>query len=414
MIDKLIYYIFAFFLFFIPILLSMGIIEISNHIYAISNRKNKTNKLLNFFIFIIGIIIFIYNLDNSMSILKIANEMSYTEIDSGTSPVELVENSPLKNNITYLESSNSAPSENLRNLSYYSNFTQCITKTYDSIELNDEAFLPHENDTIAIDLDNNKEVLLNELYEEKILVPYIENGKEIIFYGQYNEKNQWQGTCVFNIYENNVLISLMNAEYEDGVLKSYKKVEQDETRDGIKIWSISERKVETDYNIGETWNYFQVKQYIKEFDIDSVKIEDLIYVENFENNLKTFSVLEGYYNGRTSNGYYNDDTGKAYMIKYSEKGIIRTLYVGMFKNGLPHDQTGKAWQIVLDPSYNINQYFYYMGSFENGERVGKVSGKDYITSEELDEIINEATENGLILDCDLNWYNKTDYTIIVT
>lgn len=52
--------------------------------------------------------------------------------------------------------------------------------------------------------------------------------------------------------------------------------------------------------------------------------------------------LVEFYHGNTSNGYYNDDTGNAYLVQYNNSNTVKTLYCGNFKDGVFNDNTGNA------------------------------------------------------------------------
>ena len=121
-------------------------------------------------------------------------------------------------------------------------------------------------------------------------------------------------------------------------------------------------------------------------------------VEDFRNNLT--AVSEGFYCGNTSNNYYNDETGNAYIIKYAKDGTVRTLYVGNFIDGAFNDLTGNAWYIVRDEELNTG-YMYCKGKFENNDIVGNPTEKpeNPVSLERIKEILNDAH-----LDLDLNWY----------
>lgn len=252
-------------------------------------------------------------------------------------------------------------------------------------------------DVIAIDKNSGKEYKASELAYEKILFPYTSNNREIFFYGQYNENNNWDGHCIINAYENNKLVFITEAEYADGKILSYQQVFAFNNASG-KVWGVSERENEGDYNSGVTYTYFFDKDYIKDFTLNNVTADDILTVEDFRNNLT--AILEGFYCGNTSNNHYNDETGNAYIVKYAKDGTVRTLYVGNFVNGAFNDYTGNAWYIVRDEELNTN-YMYYKGKFENGNIVDNPTEKpeNPVSLERIKEILNDAH-----LDLNLNWY----------
>lgn len=136
------------------------------------------------------------------------------------------------------------------------------------------------NDVIAEDVETGEEYTAEQLVNERILLPYMINGQENYFYGQFNENNQWDGNCIINTYSNDQLVLIMEAEYDNGVLVSYKQVMQGMSKDG-KVWCIADRVSHRDYNSGETWNYKYV-ECLKEFNFEDVSEEDILNVDDFE------------------------------------------------------------------------------------------------------------------------------------
>lgn len=256
-------------------------------------------------------------------------------------------------------------------------------------------------DIIGTDRINGTVYKAEDLVESKILIPYMDDGKEVYFYGQYNENNNWSGNCIINMYKNNVLTLIMEGYYEDGNLINYKQIIPSTTNNGVDVWIVSERKNEGYYNSGESYNYFRKNNYIKDFEFDNVSTENIFDVESFTSVID--DKLEAYYHGNTSNGYYNDNTGDAYLVKYASDGItVRMLYVGKFVNGEMDDNTGSAWYIIL--GYDNTNYHYYTGRFRNGNRIDEYSEKDFpiVTIEEINNIIS-----GKEFNCELNWLNST-------
>ncbi len=250
---------------------------------------------------------------------------------------------------------------------------------------------------IAKDAESGQEYRASELAGEKLLLPYVSNGQEVYFYGQFNKNNQWDGNCLINIYKNDNLVLIMEAEYKDGTLIQYRQVIPSVTQAGKNVWVISERESNGDTNSGESWNYIRNDECVKDFDFDSVGGGDMISVEAFKSTINT--PAEAYYSGDTSDGMYNDDTGQAYLVKYAEDGTVRTLYVGQFKNGQFHDNTGEAWYITRDDD---TEYMYYRGVFKNGAPANNKGNnfENELSIERVNEIIN-----GISFGCDLNWYD---------
>ena len=248
------------------------------------------------------------------------------------------------------------------------------------------------NGIVGSDSKTGKKYKTKNLINKKILVPYTENGQEVYFLGQYNENYHWDGNCTINVYKKNKLVLITNANYDDGELKNYRQVLEGTNN----TWIVSNRKSHKKYNSGESWSYYKDKSIKKKFTIKSAIPSDIIGVDDFKT--KYAKKIEGYYNGRTSNGKYNDRTGKAYLVKYFENSTyVRTLYRGYFKNGKFEDFTGNAWYIVKD----INtDYMYYKGFFENNTAKYKDDKhfKNHLKKDDIERIIK-----GYNFSCELKW-----------
>ena len=109
--------------------------------------------------------------------------------------------------------------------------------------------------------------------------------------------------------------------------------------------------------------------------------------------------IEGYYNGYTSDGYFNDENedGTAYMIKYTEEGYVRLFYFGKFASGQPRDLSGKAVAISL--GHDGENYYYYSGEIENISEIGDNWRK--ISVEEIKPIIKNINYEGSLV-----WYGE--------
>lgn len=286
-------------------------------------------------------------------------------------------------------------------LQYSDTFISYLTEIEKSIEYGNDSILFNKNDIIAINTLNGEEYFIEQLADTKLFIPYKENDKEVFFYGCCNN-GYLDGDCIFNIYNGDKLITLLEATYKDGKLLSYKRVNNSKTQVGIITWNISYRVIETGYNSGVTLNYFKNDDYIKDFDFESAKPSDILYVNDFENNLKEVSILEGYYSGNTSNGYYNDNTGNAYLIKFFEDGTVRMLYHGNFCNGYPDDNTGNAWNIVKNKNTN---YMYYMGCFKNGSTTNNIGFifENNLSLERINELLKGNNWEDNNYEYELNW-----------
>lgn len=253
-------------------------------------------------------------------------------------------------------------------------------------------------DIIASDLVSGEEYSAGFLAGKKLLVPYTNNGQEVVFFGQYNENYHWDKDCIINVYANDELILIMDAEYDDGKLVTYQQVLNETLQTGQDVWVVTEREHRADLNYGETWNYDRIEDYAKQFELDQVQMQDVVSAEDFITEIDT--PVDSYYRGNTSNGIYNDNTGEAYLVRYNEDGTVKVLYKGCFADGKFDDSTGEAWELVFDSSNGINKYFYYKGIFRKGNRANSKK-IDYVTREQIEQI----TE-GMEFSCDMEWYDK--------
>lgn len=248
-----------------------------------------------------------------------------------------------------------------------------------------------ENEIIAVNNDTNEIINSDEIANKTIVVPYTENGLRVVFCGKYNEKFHWDDTCVLNVYKNDILVNITEANYDDGRLINYKQAFLD---DGV--WYTSRRYVVgvedgININAGETWKYKQISKIQMNFSFEEATSNDMLTVDALR--LRENTGLLEYYSGNTWNGKYNDKSDDALFIKYNEDGTVKTLYKGGFINGLFHDESGKAWEIA--ELNDTNQYYYYTGAFIHGKRP-----RHEITQKPLmeEEIINLLESNQLNLD----------------
>ena len=229
-----------------------------------------------------------------------------------------------------------------------------------------------------------------------------ENNDEVFFKGRFNEDNKWDGNCVINKYRDGNLIFIMNANYEAGKLETYNQVFSYTNASNKEVWAISSREVGEEGNLGETWTYDKEGEWKKDFANRYLQSECIFDEKDFYDmmDLKMNLKLEGYYNGYTSDGYFNDTNENAYMVKYTEDGYVRTLYSGQFENGQPHDLTGKAFAISL--GHDRKNYYYYCGIIEDLSKISEIEdGWQLISVEEIEQKINADDYN-----CSLDWFSE--------
>lgn len=236
-----------------------------------------------------------------------------------------------------------------------------------------------------------------QLAEQPLFLPYVEDGKEVYFYGQVDENGCWDGHCIVNIYENDKLTLITDAQYDSGKLLSFQQAFPDSLPNGDDIWSVSNRIMKDGFSEGETWRYFRDGDYTKEFTIDGATLFDILDVDTFK--AEYADTEEGYYHGNISGGSYNDDTGRAYYVQYFRDGTVKTLYVGKFVQGNFDDMTGMAW--MLGKKNETATYSYYNGTFKNGKAT-----KDPNCWEEpltIDRVCEIVAQSGMQFNCELKW-----------
>lgn len=265
-------------------------------------------------------------------------------------------------------------------------FSQEIAKVSSSGENSGWINYIKKDESIGTKVDSQDEVPKSSMENRPFILKYEENGEDVIFYGQYNEYGHWNGDCIINRYKNSKLTFIMEANYDDGELKTYSQVFRGKNFKDQEIWYVSDRYVKGKENSGVTRTYFFYGDYEKKLDVATITENDIIDVDRFCETIP--STIEGYYNGYTSDGKYNDNSGKAYFVKYKPNGNVRYLYVGKIKNGEEDDDTGNAWSIAWGDA--DDGYHYYKGKFSNGER-SETPDKDWtkpMSQEKIDSIVD--------------------------
>lgn len=248
--------------------------------------------------------------------------------------------------------------------------------------------------TTCIGTDSDgKAYIAEDLIDEKILLTYTEDDKEVYFLGQYNENYHWDGYCVTNAYYlDGTLYGICESNFDDGKRLDYKSLCESESN--AHEWIYSDKVCNEKNNSGTNILYSFDYNKEKNFTNTNARITDIIYVDDFVENIKP--TIRTYYSGNTSNGKYNDDTGNAYEIIYNDDGTIKTLYVGKFEDGTFNDNTGNAWDIAY--SDDGGYYVYNTGEFKDGRAVNRST-----TPIDIDRINEIIVERGQKFDVELKW-----------
>lgn len=236
---------------------------------------------------------------------------------------------------------------------------------------------------VGTDVITGQEYTVEDLVNRKILVPYVDHGMHVFFYGQYNENGKWDGDCLLNSYEEttkgNTLRFIRESTYDNGRSISSKQVYTHMAERGTKeVWGISNRILNGGISIGDTCLYEKNADKIMNFSIDECLPKDMVTVEQFREEVALSPY--GYYYGNILDGLYNDNTGNAFYIKFFTDGSIKSIYSGNFKNGTFNDSTGNAWFLYKEK--NDLYYTYRGGNFKNG---GFVDADSEETIRNIDE-----------------------------
>lgn len=242
---------------------------------------------------------------------------------------------------------------------------------------------------VAYSIVSREEFTVEQVADQRVLLPYMDGAKEVYFYGQLSATGAWDGKCIINIYENGKLTFIKEALYNNGSVLSSRQVFSYTFKPNVDVWAISNRINYGDHSEGETRIYKWEKDYIQTFEMNNVAAKDIVDVNTFEAGLN--SNLYAYYHGNTSEGLFNDKTGNAYMVHFFDNGAVRLLYVGNFEDGYFNDTTGNAWYIVKDEG---TDYMYSRGHFIDNKLVNNISSlPPPLSLDQIREIIGDRVFN---------------------
>lgn len=254
----------------------------------------------------------------------------------------------------------------------------------------DQAALADET-LIAIDEKTGQEFTVNDLVGQKLLLSYTVDDCENIFYGQFDEKNRWDGHCIINSYRNNKLWFATETQYDDGKVQYYKQAFF--TGDNTIVESTRTHN-DDGSNTGTSKCYTCINSVSMEFDFQNVKVTDLVGTTKVLNDCA--DKLVSYYKGDTKDCVYEDSTGNAYLVKYDIQGSVTLLYKGMFSNGMMNDNTGDAWSVI----WNDSEYEYYKGVFKDGHR----KDEELVQPVNQEQLLDYSIGQGF--SCPLQWREK--------
>lgn len=223
-------------------------------------------------------------------------------------------------------------------------------------------------DVVIVDSKTGKQYDAQDLVDKSLLIPYREGEQECFFFGSLNKNGNYDGRCIVNVYKSKKLLMIADSFYENGKLLYCKQMFSYTTKRKEQVWAFSFREPGAgNFRTGETWTYFY-KEITQDFTYEDVSLDNIMSANDFDRLIEMIGAQkEGYYNGNTKNGFFEDTTGNAYMVKYfKENGEVRNLYVGQVKHGDHDDDTGNAWEIGK-LVVNQERYAHFKGLFFQGE-----------------------------------------------
>lgn len=231
---------------------------------------------------------------------------------------------------------------------------------------------------------DGKEYFASDVINETVFLTYNENDKEVYFLGQFDENYHWDGYCVTNTYNSDgTLFGICESNFESGNRLDYISFYADSETENE--WIYTNRICKDDGNHGESICYQLSYDKIKNFTNTNVRVSDFIYIDDFI--MGQAPTVLTYYNGKTLDGKFNEDSNNSYFIKFDEEGYVSIFYIGSFKNG--NFNSDNAKEIVYDDTEGVNGYLYYEGAFEDGNRLQEITIEDKIDQAHIDLIISE-------------------------
>ena len=282
-------------------------------------------------------------------------------------------------------------------LHFFSDFQKTVPTSYEYEEKNNNYSMHISKEIIAEDTITGKKYSREQLSGLTLLVPYTEGDKEVYFLGQYNENYRWDGYCVTNTYNlDGTLYGIYEYNFSDGKCLSCKSFYKSETNGN---WIYLDREYNGNERYGKSIRYLFSYDVLKSFSNTDAKISDILYADKLIEN--SGAAMLTYYYGNMSDGKYNDKNGDAYEIIFDEEGFVKFLYIAEFLDGKVNDTDAK--EIVLDQSVKDYNYFYYNGPIEDNKRQKKVSGNNYVTQEQINDILKDS---GFECDLELKWHQE--------
>ena len=208
--------------------------------------------------------------------------------------------------------------------------------------------------------ENGDALFFDDVIGRNIYTSYANNmGGLDWFYGSLNNNGRWDGDIVLNSYNaSGTLVAILEATYNDGsrvgeryisMTPSLMSVGHIVIRDAMYYGSHTD-------GVSKTFSQFSFSEGIYFKSSRPVRTSDL--------DLDDGHLIQFYY-GEIRGGYFNDNSGEAYLVNFNDDGTIRIIYSGRFANGHFNDVGQASFWIVL--SNDETQYMFYQGPFANGQ-----------------------------------------------
>ena len=211
---------------------------------------------------------------------------------------------------------------------------------------------------IGRDIHMNKEYRPKDLEGRKIVFAYPDEDREIFFKGGFDRELRWDGACILNVYSGRSLSIALKSVFDGGVQTDEKRLIVD---DGRVRYLDMKGMLRGDQ--ADVWEY-AIKQPVWEISLEDPDVKKIVAPESFINMSRGYCM--SHYHGYVKHGFYEDDTGDAYLVRFFEDGNVHSLYRGGFRDGKYEDNTGEAGYLIRDRGDASTMYIGYVGSFEKG------------------------------------------------
>ena len=230
-----------------------------------------------------------------------------------------------------------------------------------SIPINLSTTTPIEQD-VVVGLNAEGEYLyFRDLEDAHFFMTFPIQGGYVWFFGGLNEQGQWHGNAIQNDFNmQGKLLALLEGQFYNGQLVgAYRQITREANRNNERQFRVHHCYVHDGFTEGETFVYrymdFPEERFMTE---TPIRFDDVAKHS-----------LSEYYRGRISGNRFNDVTGNAIYIDFTEDGYIRLFYIGHFVGGSLADQRPFDETNIVDSALSIvlhgQQYHINIGRFSD-------------------------------------------------